>query len=507
MSRVKALLLIVIVTVLFAAGCDAAADQDSVFGNIVYRERIALPPDAVVTVRIQNESLMDAPPEQTIIGEKIIAEPGQVPIPYEVFYDPADVDERVTYGITARIEDADGNLLFINTQQVAVITDGNATEDVEVLVEQVGTSMTAQAAMDSVTGTVFYQENITLGPDAVLVVRIQNESLMDAPPEVTVIAQAFIPDPGQVPIAYEVFYDPADVDPRAIYGVRARIEDGSGALLFINTQQVAVITHDNPTDDVEVLVQFVGAAANPTPAPVEATPAPTLPPAIITAAAATIEAYLATPTATPGQAPGDTSELVNATAAPDQAPVIINFFASDVPEDPAVSFNLNWDTQNATRVEIFGHVMDNPQTGSWPIYGATTNHWVLWAANDVAWVESTLLVEPDKDLGAALSDVNVNSRLVNISVRDPQFVDSDNINLIVNGVPLLQNYTLDGRFVTVPATLNPGQNQVQINLVDEGTTPTAVVEVQITNVASGSAGQFSRALRAGETETLTINAP
>jgi hypothetical protein len=116
-------------------------------------------------------------------------------------------------------------------------------------------------------------------------------------------------------------------------------------------------------------------------------------------------------------------------------------------------------------------------------------------------------VQPDHDLGTALSPVNVNSRLVNISVRDPQFVDSDNINLIVNGIPLLQNYTLDGRFVTVPATLNPGPNQVQINLVDEGTTPTAVVEVQITNVASGSAGQFSRALRAGETETLTINAP
>jgi uncharacterized lipoprotein YbaY len=505
MSRVKALLLIVIVTVLFAAGCDAATNDDSVFGNIVYRERIALPPDAVVTVRIQNVSLMDAPPEQTIIGEKIIAEPGQVPIPYEVFYDPADVDERATYSIIARIEDSDGNLLFINTQPVPVITNGNPTEDVEVLVEKVGT--TAEAAMDSVSGTVFYRERIALGPEAVLVVRIQNESLMDAPPEKTIIAEEIIANPGQVPIPYEVFYDPADVDPRAVYGVRARIEDGSGSLLFINTQQVAVITHDNPTDDVEVLVQFVGAAANPTPAPVEATPAPTLPPAIITAAAATIEAYLATPTATPGQAPGDTSELVNATVAPDQAPVIINFFASDVPEDPAVSFNLNWDTQNATRVEIFGHVMDNPQTGSWPIYGATTNHWVLWAANDVAWVESVLTVQPDHDLGTALSPVNVNSRLVNISVRDPQFVDSDNINLIVNGIPLLQNYTLDGRFVTVPATLNPGQNQVQINLVDEGTTPTAVVEVQITNVASGSAGQFSRALRAGETETLTINAP
>ena len=96
MSRVMAFLLIAVITALFAAGCDAAADDDSVSGAIVYRERIALPPDAVVSVRIQNESLMDAPPEMTIVGEEFITDPGQVPIPYEVFYDAADIDDRVT---------------------------------------------------------------------------------------------------------------------------------------------------------------------------------------------------------------------------------------------------------------------------------------------------------------------------------------------------------------------------------------------------------------------------
>jgi len=327
---------------------------------------------------------------------------------------------------------------------------------------------------------------------------------MDAPPDQTIVGEQIITNPGQVPIPYEVFYDAADINSQLSYGIRARILDGNGNLLFINTQPVPVITLGSPTEDVEVLVQSVAAA--PTPPAVEATPRPTLPPAVQTAAWATVEAYLAGPTATPGQAPGDTSELVNATAAPAAAPVIINFFASDVPQDPNVRYNLNWDTQNATRVEIFGHVMDNPVTGSWPVY-SDSNHWVLWAANDVAWVESTLNVQPDHDLGTALSDVSVASRLVNISVRDPQYVDSDNINLIVNGIPLLQNYVLDGRFVTVPVTLSPGLNTVQIFLVDEGTTPTAVVEMSMNNVISGSADQFSKSLKAGETTTFNITAP
>jgi hypothetical protein len=55
--------------------------------------------------------------------------------------------------------------------------------------------------------------------------------------------------------------------------------------------------------------------------------------------------------------------------------------------------------------------------------------------------------------------------------------------------------------------LNPGKNQVQINLADERTTTTAVAEVQITNVSGGSAGQFSRDQRADETKSFIINAP
>ena len=243
---------------------------------------------------------------------------------------------------------------------------------------------------------------------------------------------------------------------------------------------------------------------DPTPTAVEATSVPTLPPAQITSVAATREAHRQTPT--PGQAPGDTSELVNATRAPDRAPVITSFFASDVPGSQSVRFNLNWDTRNATRVEIFGTVMDNPATGSWPIY-AEADEWVLWAANDVAWVEAFLLVQPDGDSGSTFSDVSVSQRDVTLAIKDPQLVDSDNVTLSVNGRAVMQNRTMDGRFISQSVSLQSGANQIEVYVVDEGTSPRTVVAIQVSDVSSGSSYQVSRALRAGETASFTITAP
>lgn len=366
-----------------------------------------------------------------------------------------------------------------------------------------------QAEKDAdVSGEIIYLQRMALPEDAVVNVFVQNISLADAPPEKTILGEQLIEQPGQVPISYRVRYDSNEVIENALYSVIARIEDGNGNLLFINTEAVPVITLDNPTSDVEVLVEPVGAAptAMTMPPADEPTPAPTWPPAIVTAAFATVEAYYAGPTRTPGAAPGDTSELENATAVPSQSPVIVNFFASDVPESPDVRFNLNWDTSNASRVEISGFVMDNPHTGSWPVY-SEENDWVLWAANDVAWVDSFLQVRPDSDIGASLSNLSVFRHQITLSVKDAQFVDSDNLTVLVNGWPILQNYTLDGRFVSMPLSLYSGPNQIQFQLVDEGTTPLAVFEIQVSDVSSGLASQFSRALRAGESEVITITAP
>ncbi len=113
------------------------ADFAEVTGTVTYRQFIALPADAVVTVRIEDASRADAP--AILIGEQVITDHGgQVPVPFRILFDSTQVDPRVTYTLRARIEDRDGRLLWINTQAYPVITQGNPTHDIEIVVTPVG---------------------------------------------------------------------------------------------------------------------------------------------------------------------------------------------------------------------------------------------------------------------------------------------------------------------------------------------------------------------------------
>lgn len=104
----------------------------TVSGTVTYLQRIALPPEATVTVRLQDVSRMDAP--AILIGEQRIPAAGrQVPIPFEIAYDPAGIDERMTYTVSARIEH-DGRLLMVNDTAFPAITRGAPTSGIEVRV-------------------------------------------------------------------------------------------------------------------------------------------------------------------------------------------------------------------------------------------------------------------------------------------------------------------------------------------------------------------------------------
>jgi uncharacterized lipoprotein YbaY len=102
-----------------------------VSGTITYRQRIALPDNAIVEVRLQEVSRLDAP--AVTIAEQIIATEGrQVPFAFTLDYDPSEIDPRYTYVVQARIL-VDGELQWINTTAYRVITQG-APRTVEVVV-------------------------------------------------------------------------------------------------------------------------------------------------------------------------------------------------------------------------------------------------------------------------------------------------------------------------------------------------------------------------------------
>ena len=102
-------------------GCGAMSQQDKIHGSVTYLERITLPPNAQLEIVLADVSLADAP--YKAIAEKKINHTGQVPIQFELNYDPKKIMINHTYAVMARIRD-DGRLLFINDQSYQVITRG-----------------------------------------------------------------------------------------------------------------------------------------------------------------------------------------------------------------------------------------------------------------------------------------------------------------------------------------------------------------------------------------------
>ena len=95
----------------------AAPAQGSVSGTIAYRERIALPPNAAIEVKVQDVSLQDAAAKT--IAETVFSPEGkQVPIPFQLSYNPADINQAHTYQVRANIT-VNGKLMFTSTTRVS----------------------------------------------------------------------------------------------------------------------------------------------------------------------------------------------------------------------------------------------------------------------------------------------------------------------------------------------------------------------------------------------------
>ncbi|MFH7241442.1 MAG: YbaY family lipoprotein [Spirulina sp.] len=109
-------------------------DLATVTGTVTHRVRMALAPNTVVEVQLLDVSRADAP-AIVLASQSIVTGGRQVPIPFELVYNPDQIDPRMTYAVQARIS-VDGNLQFINTRRFPVISQGNPNQ-VEVMVDPV----------------------------------------------------------------------------------------------------------------------------------------------------------------------------------------------------------------------------------------------------------------------------------------------------------------------------------------------------------------------------------
>lgn len=101
------------------------AAERTLSGEVIYRERMALPPEAVLTVQLVDVSRADAP--GAVLGERRFEPAGQVPVRFEIGFDPAALRPQGTYALRASITVGD-RLLFVSDRLHRVDPLGDAPQ-------------------------------------------------------------------------------------------------------------------------------------------------------------------------------------------------------------------------------------------------------------------------------------------------------------------------------------------------------------------------------------------
>jgi len=111
--------------VLSCAGPVLAQGQLAIEGTATYRERMALPPDAVFEATLIDVSRADAAGQ--VLGQTRVEQPGNPPFHFSIPYDPGQIQPNHIYAVRGRI--LEGNrLLFTTSQRYQVLTQGHGSE-------------------------------------------------------------------------------------------------------------------------------------------------------------------------------------------------------------------------------------------------------------------------------------------------------------------------------------------------------------------------------------------
>jgi putative lipoprotein len=126
----------------------AARAQGLITGTAAYRERIALPPGAVLEVELRDTSRADAP--ATVLATARVEAAGQVPIPFALRYDPAAIDPGRIYTVAARL--SVGGAVRWRSDRVHRVLTGGAGSTVEILLVAGGAAAEPDAPRAALAG-------------------------------------------------------------------------------------------------------------------------------------------------------------------------------------------------------------------------------------------------------------------------------------------------------------------------------------------------------------------
>jgi len=226
----------------------AESSAATVSGTVNKLDRSALPENAVIEVELLQMSAAGG--ADTVLATQTIAASGQqLPIPFAMPYDPAQVDATQTYLIGARVT-VDGQVIYASQTATAVVTNGAPTSGIEILV-----GPQAEATAGALSGTVTYLERIAMEPAAVIEVELQDVST--GTPAVVATTQVAA-EGRQVPIPFTLTYDPAAINAAGTYLLYGRILV-NGTIAFASASGVPVLTNGAPAGGVELLLSPVAA--------------------------------------------------------------------------------------------------------------------------------------------------------------------------------------------------------------------------------------------------------
>ncbi len=100
----------------------AASSFIEVGGTVSYLARIALPPDAILTIRVQDIARAGAP-ARVLVEQRYELNGAQVPIPFAATIDRDLIGKKARLSVSARIEQG-GKLRFVSDKAYPPLKDG-----------------------------------------------------------------------------------------------------------------------------------------------------------------------------------------------------------------------------------------------------------------------------------------------------------------------------------------------------------------------------------------------
>lgn len=135
-----------------------ASRSYAVNGTVSYRERLILPADSQIVVRLEDITRGQAYP--AVVSEQRIMPNSAAPTTFSLPYDYGSINPNATYVVNAYIEQG-GRVLFRNNKVYQVLTKTAPSSNIHVELEQVAAVFVPQPVATVPPGTVVQQTTTT----------------------------------------------------------------------------------------------------------------------------------------------------------------------------------------------------------------------------------------------------------------------------------------------------------------------------------------------------------